>query len=193
MQIRIFSVAVAGLFAAIFGASASAQGMPGMDHGSMGHGEHGAMAASAAGQPGEPARATRTVSITALDTMRFDPAMLAVKAGETVRFVVTNAGKLQHEFTIGDAQTQLAHEQMMQSMPGMRHEEPNSVSLAPGEAKTLVWQFAESGSVEIGCHEPGHYPAGMRAVVEVTQGEGTSGTPQGSGHGMHGMDARHGK
>lgn len=185
MQVRILGVAVAGLFAAIFGASASAQGMPGMDHGSMGRGEHGAMAASAAGQPGDPARATRTVDVTALDTMRFEPAMLTVNAGETVRFVVTNAGKVQHEFTIGDAQTQLAHEQMMQSRPGMRHEEPNSVSLAPGETKALVWQFPESGSVEIGCHEPGHYPAGMRTVVEVAKGAGASGTPRGTGHGMH--------
>ena len=184
MQIRIFSVAVAGLFAAIFGASASAQGMPGMDHGSMGHGEHGAMAASAAGQPGDAGLAGRTVNITALDTMRFEPAKLAVKAGETVRFVVTNAGKLQHEFTIGDAQKQLEHEQMMQSMPGMRHEESNSVSLAPGETKTLVWQFGESDSVEIGCHEPGHYPAGMRTVVEVVNAASASGMPEGTGHGI---------
>lgn len=181
MQIRILGV-VGGLLAAIFGTSLSAQSMPGMDHGSTGHGDRAAMA-SAAGQPGDPARATRTVNMTALDTMRFEPAKVTASAGETVRFVITNAGKLQHEFTIGDAKTQLEHEQMMQKMPGMRHEEPNSVSLVPGETKTLVWHFAESGSVEIGCHEPGHYPAGMRADVEVVKGAGTSGAPHGSGHG----------
>lgn len=180
MQIRILGV-VGGLLAAIFGTSLSAQSM---DHGSMGHGDHAAMA-SAAGRPGDPARATRPVNITALDTMRFEPAKVTASAGETVRFVINNAGKLQHEFTIGDAKTQLEHEQMMQKMPGMRHEEPSSVSLAPGETKTLVWQFAESGSVEIGCHEPGHYPAGMRAVVEVVKGAGASSTPKGTGHGMH--------
>ena len=178
MQIRILQGLIVGLLAAGFGTGAPGQSTQSMDHGNM---------ASTAGQPGDPARAMRTVEVTALDTMRFEPAKLAVQAGETVRFVVTNAGKLQHEFTIGDAKMQLEHEKMMQEMPGMRHEEPNSVALAPGETKTLVWRFGEPGTVEIGCHEPGHYPAGMRAIVEVVKRPaGASGAPRGGpGHGMH--------
>ncbi len=171
---RLLYLAAAGVLAAGLAGGAAAQGMQGMEHGQMGHGgeqhaQHAASAASAAGQPGDPARASRTVKVTALDTMRFEPAKLAVKAGETVRFEVTNAGKVAHEFTIGDAKTQREHEEMMQKMPGMKHDDPNSVSLAPGETKTLVWQFGKPGTAELGCHEPGHYPAGMRSLVAVAK------------------------
>ena len=35
------------------------------------------------------------------DTMRFDPAEMKFKTGETVRFVVRNEGKIRHEMVIG--------------------------------------------------------------------------------------------
>lgn len=53
---------------------------------------------SAAGQTADASRASRTVRVTARDAMRFEPAAITVERGETVRFVVTNAGKLAHEF-----------------------------------------------------------------------------------------------
>jgi len=159
--------------------------MKGMDHSKMGNpspsekghasstggknagAEHGA---TAAGQAGIAAKATRTVNVKASDTMRFDPQSLQVKAGETIRFVVTNVGKLPHEFVIGTPQEQKAHAQMMQKMPGMKHEESNALSLAAGETKTLVWQFSNTQLVELACHVPGHYPAGMVSKVTVTPG-----------------------
>lgn len=177
-------IAVAGLLAATLATGASAQGMHGMEHGKMDHGNHPAMADSAAGQPGDPARATRTVNVTALDTMRFEPGKLKVKPGETLRIVVTNAGKVPHELTIGDRNAQLEHEQMMQRMPGMKHDDPGSVTLAPGETRTLVWQFGEAGTVEFACHAPGHYPAGMVSVVDVAK-------DQAPAAGIHGDHSQH--
>lgn len=144
------------------GGTQSSAGDHSKGHGSGGHGS------SAAGRPGSAAQATRTVNVTALDTMRFDPSTLAVKAGETVRFVVVNKGKLPHEFVIGTTEEQKEHEQMMQKMPGMKHEDPNAITLAPGETKSLIWQFGQSANVEIGCHIPGHYPAGMLSKVTVS-------------------------
>jgi uncharacterized cupredoxin-like copper-binding protein len=47
------------------------------------------------------------------------------------------------------------------------HEEGNSVSLEPGVTKELIWQFGKAGAIEIACHLPGHYEAGMRARVNV--------------------------
>jgi uncharacterized cupredoxin-like copper-binding protein len=44
--------------------------------------------------------------------------------------------------------------------PGMHHELPNSLSLAPGETKRLTWRFGAAGTLEFACHEPGHYDAG---------------------------------
>ena len=42
------------------------------------------------GRAGDPKRAKRTVTITMADTMRYSPATLSVKQGETVHFVVRN-------------------------------------------------------------------------------------------------------
>lgn len=159
-------------------------GMQGMDHSSMGNMkgmEHSSMAGmqgmdhshgaghedSGAGKPGSAAQASRTVNVVALDTMRFDPRTLRVQAGETIRFVVTNKGKLPHEFVIASQQEQREHDEMMQKMPGMKHADGNALSLAPGETKRLVWQFGQSGTVELACHVPGHYPAGMVSKVTV--------------------------
>jgi uncharacterized cupredoxin-like copper-binding protein len=122
---------------------------------------------SAAGKPGDPKRVDRTVKVTGFDTMRFEPRTLDVKPGETIRFVVSNAGKLQHEFVIGDDKEQREHAEMMKKMPDMKHEHDNAVSLAPGETKTLVWQFGKGGTLELACHIPGHYEAGMVSQVFV--------------------------
>lgn len=150
--------------------SATAQDVRGASHGnhSMGHSAGGGHGSSAAGKPGVATQAARTINVVALDTMRFDPQTLTVKAGETVRFVVTNKGRLPHEFVVGTTEEQKEHEKMMQNMPGMKHEDANSITLAPGETKNLVWQFGQSGVVELGCHIPGHYPAGMMSKVTVT-------------------------
>ena len=123
--------------------------------------------ASMAGKPGDPSEISRTIKISALDTMRYDKKGIQVKSGETVRFVVTNVGKIKHEFTIGTKEEQMEHAKMMVSMPGMKREDGNSVSLEPGETKELVWQFGKAGTVEIACHVPGHFEAGMAAKVIV--------------------------
>lgn len=137
------------------------QGMPGMHE----HREHFTF-----GAPADPAKADRTVKVTALDTMRFKPASVRVRAGETVKFVVTNRGKLRHEFVIGDATEQREHAREMKAMPGMTmHDDANGVSLAPGQTKTIAWRFARPGTVLLACHEPGHYEAGMVARVTVSK------------------------
>ncbi|MEA2686994.1 MAG: hypothetical protein QOE93_2189, partial [Actinomycetota bacterium] len=41
------------------------------------------------------------------------------------------------------------------------------VEVAPGRTGSLVYRFDQPGPVLIGCHEPGHYEAGMRGIVEV--------------------------
>lgn len=165
----------------------SMQGMKGMDHGAHEHGdEHGP---SAAGQPGDESQVDRTVEVTAHDTMSYKPQSLAVKPGETIRFAVTNAGKIRHEFVIGAPEEQREHEQMMQEMPNMVHEDPGAVTLEPGETKTLIWQFSKPGVFEFACHVPGHYPAGMVGKVQVgTAGAAGEDEPQMNMEDMEGMD-----
>lgn len=122
---------------------------------------------SVAGQPGSLKKVSRTIKISTLDTMRYSKENIQARPGETVRFLVTNTGKIKHEFAIGTREEQLEHAEMMASMPDMKHEEGNAVTLEPGESRELIWQFGKAGAVEIACHLPGHYEAGMKARVSV--------------------------
>lgn len=82
--------------------------------------------------------------------------------------MVTNIGRAAHEFTLGDAAMQLEHAAAMAHMPaGMAHDLPNSITLQPGETKELTWRFGNAGTLEYGCHEAGHYGAGMRGGINV--------------------------
>lgn len=159
------------LCAALLGSAmplALAQGMPDMP--GMEHGTHASPHEDkfTFGRPGKAGQVQKTIHITALDSMRFRPSTVQVHPGETVRFIVTNAGKLRHEFVIGDRREQTEHEKEMRAMPNMPMHDPNGISLAPGQTKTLIWQFAGTpGVVEYACHEPGHFAAGMIGRVYV--------------------------
>jgi uncharacterized cupredoxin-like copper-binding protein len=120
------------------------------------------------GEPAEPGAEDRVIEVTQLDEMRFDPAAIDVKAGETIRFEVTNAGQAPHEFVLGDAAFQADHEEEMAAMGGTPMvNEPNAIAVEPGETGTVVWTFTESGTLEYACHVPGHYPAGMAGQLTV--------------------------
>lgn len=139
--------------------------MPGMTHEADNSHDRGSFAF---GQPGDAKKVDRTIRIKALDTMRYNKRELTVRVGETVRFIITNVGKIRHEFVIGDAAEQHEHAKEMAEMPGMvMHDEANGISLASGETKSIVWRFAGPGTVELACHEPGHYEAGMLSRVVV--------------------------
>lgn len=116
-----------------------------------------------------PSAAPATIAVTLTDVMRIEPMAMEVRAGEPMTFIVTNAGKIVHEFTLGDADTQDEHEQEMIAMGGMgmTSDEPNAISVAPGETKELVFTFEMPGSSFAGCHVMGHYPAGMKATISV--------------------------
>ena len=132
-------------------------------------GEHGPGRHSQSGEPVEASEADRTIEIKTLDSMTFEPSSTNVSAGETITFMVTNAGQIVHEFTLGDAAMQQEHADMMAHMPaGMVHDTPNSITLQPGEAKQLTWRFGDAGTVEYACHLPGHYEAGMRGQVTIS-------------------------
>ena len=131
----------------------------GAAHADAGH--HHADSGAAVGQPGLMVDVTRTVKIEMSDNMRFTPANIHVKQGETVRFLVSNSGKLKHEMVIGSAAQLAEHAALMRKMPEMEHDDPNQVTVEPGKNDELVWQFDHAGTVDFACLEPGHYEAGM--------------------------------
>lgn len=161
-----FIYVLAALLATATAANFASDDPPNATHG---HHHHDADAISDAGQPGKASAVSRTIQVKMLDTMRYEPSSISVKEGETIRFAVVNLGKLRHEFSIGTHQEQLEHDEMMKAMPDMIHDDPNAVTLEPGQTKRLVWQFSKAGSYEIGCHIPGHYEAGMVSKVIVSK------------------------
>jgi uncharacterized cupredoxin-like copper-binding protein len=120
---------------------------------------------AAIGEPGK--KATRTLAIDMADNMRFTPASVTVKQGETVKFVVKNSGKIKHELVLGTPEMLKEHYAMMMKMPSMEHADANQVTLAPGAMGEIVWRFSKAGEVQFGCLQPGHFDAGMKGAVTV--------------------------
>ena len=101
------------------------------------------------------------------DRMRFVPDRVSVKRGETIRFVVHNAGKVKHELVLGTRAELKAHAALMRKFPGMEHADPNQVPVEPGATGELVWQFTRAGTVDFACLQPGHFESGMVGKVAV--------------------------
>ena len=110
---------------------------------------------------------SRTVTISTTDALRFTPDQILVKAGETVAFDITNTGALPHEFFIGTAAEQQAHEAEMSSGAQMM-DEPGAVNVPAGATARLVYTFDQPGTLEYGCHVPGHFAAGMRGTITIS-------------------------
>ena len=134
--------------------------------------QHGDGHASTLGKPGDAKKVSRTIEVGMNDTMRFSPAHIAVKSGETIRFVVKNNGKLKHEMVLGTVKALKKHAALMLKFPEMEHADPNQVSVDPGKTGEMLWQFTRAGKVDFACLQPGHYEAGMTGKVTVANTAG---------------------
>jgi len=150
------------------------------------HAHDHAHTAPALGQPGKATAKTRMVTVEMTDNL-YNIDHLDVAAGETIRFVVINKGAFLHEFNIGTPASHAEHQKMMaamvghgmltetklvsmdHAMPGMTHDDPNSILVEPGQTKELVWTFPRSGALDFACNMPGHYEAGMVGKIRLKQ------------------------
>lgn len=133
-----------------------------------GHSHHGAGDQEAIGQPGRASDVRRTITVDMSDAMRFTPAGIQARQGETIRFVVRNSGKIKHEFVLGTEQALKEHNELMKKFPQMEHADDNMVTVEPGKTAELVWKFTKAGQIPFACLQPGHYDAGMKGQVSVT-------------------------
>lgn len=129
------------------------------------------------GIAGDAKAVKRTIEVTMTDNMRFTPDRIEVRQGETVKFVVKNAGKMLHEFVIGTKTDLDEHAALMVKFPGMEHDEPYMAHVAAGKAGELVWNFNRTGEFDFACLIAGHYQAGMIGKITVVP------TNQEQGHG----------
>ena len=74
-----------------------------------------------------------------------------------------------HEAYIGDEEDQEDHATQMMGDDGhsMDMDGDDTVTVEPGETATMTYTFDETGTVIIGCHQPGHWESGMRAMVNI--------------------------
>ena len=116
---------------------------------------------SPVGRPAAQQEATLTVNVATFDTMRYAfSSDLNLKKGDVVKFVITNEGKIPHEFSIGDKAEQAEHREMMRKMPDMVHHDASTVTIKPGKTQILAWKF-NTADVVIACNIPGHFEAGL--------------------------------
>ena len=171
----------ATLLALLLTASATAMAHGDDDHKAGGAAKHEGHA-SALGNPGDAKKVSRTVNITMSDSMRFSPASVSAKKGETIRFVLKNEGKLKHEMVLGTIEELKEHAALMVKFPQMEHADPNQASVEPGKTGELIWQFTKAGTFNFACLQAGHYEAGMRGQVVVA---GTASAAKADRHTEH--------
>ena len=68
-----------------------------------------------------------------------------LKRGETIRFLVRNSGKVNHEMVLGTLQELREHAALMKKFPEMEHADPNQLGVEPGKSGELIWKFTKAG------------------------------------------------
>jgi uncharacterized cupredoxin-like copper-binding protein len=162
MKVRIFTLmGAAAVLALSTGLAFAGPGEAGHSHRKF-----------AAGEPGDPKKpVVRTVEVTMHETddarMLFTPERIEVKRGEQVKFVLKNAGKVDHEFMLDSVQNNAKHKIAMEKNPDMEHDDPNGKRLMPDGSSDIVWRFTKTGTFEFACLIPGHYESGMKGTIVV--------------------------
>ena len=135
------------------------------------------------GEKGDPNKVDRTVKIKMYDNY-YEPNVIKVKKGETIRFIVENLGELVHEYNIVTKEMHVEHKQEMQKLVdheiiladkidkikmkkmskmdhSFGHSHANSVMLEPKQKGEIIWKFSKDINLEMACNVPGHYESGM--------------------------------
>ena len=141
------------------------------------------------GSKGKESEISRTVKVMMYDNY-YEPSSFQIKAGETIKFVVENAGMLVHEFNIANKMMHMKHQPEMIKMveneilladtidkekmkkmakmdKAMAHSHSNSVLLEPKQKGEIIWKFDNAINIEVACNVPGHYQVGMIAKVDI--------------------------
>lgn len=93
----------------------------------------------------------------AASEFKYDSSLKTFKAGTPYHFVVTNTGKVSHDFLIMPA-GEMDEEKAILSV--------DDTDLQPGTTLTKDFTFTQPGDYEFACHVKGHYEAGM--VLKIT-------------------------
>ena len=135
------------------------------------------------GEKGDPNKIDRVVNIKMYDNY-YEPNVVKIKKGETIKFIVENLGELVHEYNIGTKEMHIKHQPEMQKLidheiilgdkidrikmkkmskmdHSLGHSHANSVMLEPKKTGELIWKFSKDIKLEMACNIPGYYETGM--------------------------------
>jgi plastocyanin len=113
-------------------------------------------AAAPAGSPaakpaGSPAAAgAQQVTVKGLDTLKFDPESINVRAGQPVQVTFQNDGAIIHDFTIEASQGVSSQVQVIAQGKG---------------SGTTTFTIAQPGTYRFICAQPGHAAGGMTGTI----------------------------
>ena len=135
------------------------------------------------GEKGDPDQIDRVVNIKMYDNY-YEPNIVKIKKGETIKFIVENLGDQVHEYNIGTKEMHVKHQPEMQKLidheiilvdkidrikmkkmsksdHSLGHSHANSVMLEPKKTGEIIWKFSKDIDLEMACNIPGHYESGM--------------------------------
>ena len=135
------------------------------------------------GEKGDPKNIDRTIEIKMYDNY-YEPNLIKVKKGETIKFIVQNLGEMVHEYNIATKEMHIKHQPEMQKLMehgillvdkidmvkmkemskkdhSLSHSHSNSIMLEPKKTGVIIWKFSKDINLEIACNVPGHYESGM--------------------------------
>ena len=141
------------------------------------------------GEKGNPSNIDRTITIKMYDNY-YEPNIIKVKKGETIKFVVQNLGEMVHEYNIATKEMHIKHQPEMQRLVengillvdkidmkkmkemskkdhSLSHSHSNSVMIEPKKTGEIIWKFSQNLSLEMACNVPGHYETGMVGKIII--------------------------
>ena len=141
------------------------------------------------GEKGDPNKVDRTINIKMYDNY-YEPNVIKVKKGETIKFVIQNLGDMVHEYNIATKEMHIKHQPEMQKLVdhgilmvdkidkekmkkmskmdhSLSHSHANSVMVEPKKTGEIVWKFSKNLTLEMACNIPGHYETGMVGQIII--------------------------
>tara|TARA_B100001250_G_scaffold386575_1_gene383225 strand:- start:188 stop:700 length:513 start_codon:yes stop_codon:yes gene_type:complete len=141
------------------------------------------------GERGEPKNVGRVIKVKMYDNY-YEPNLITVKKGETIKFVISNLGEMVHEYNIGTKEMHIKHQPEMQKLidheiisfdkidmkkmkemskkdHSLGHSHSNSIMLEPQAQGEIIWKFSKDITLEMACNIPGHYESGMVGKIII--------------------------
>ena len=141
------------------------------------------------GEKGDPNNIDRTIKIKMYDNY-YEPDIINVKKGETIKFIIQNLGEIVHEYNIATKEMHIKHQPEMQKLVdhgillvdkidmnkmkkmskkdhSLSHSHSNSVIIEPKKTGEMIWKFSKNLTLEMACNVPGHYETGMVGQIIV--------------------------